>query len=62
MDQSLQKELKKLKTKFELEMVKNVDCFLDDYGSYSNNLVILKLNLYELAIFCYPKSFKKVML
>ena len=27
------------KTKFELELIKIVDCFLDDHGNYSSNLV-----------------------
>ena len=31
------------KTKFELELIKNVDCFLDGHGSYSSNLVSFKI-------------------
>ena len=27
------------KTKFELELIKNVDCFLDGHGNYTSNLV-----------------------
>ena len=27
------------KTKFELELIKNVDCFLDGHGNYNSNLV-----------------------
>ena len=30
-------------TKFELELMKIIDCFLDGYGSYENHLVSLKL-------------------
>ena len=32
------------KTKFELELIKNVDCFLDGHGSYDSNLVSFKIN------------------
>ena len=31
------------KTKFELELIKNVDCFLDGYGNYPSNLVSFKI-------------------
>ena len=30
------------KTKFELELIKNIDCFLDGQGSYHSNLVSFK--------------------
>ena len=30
------------KTKFELELIKSVDCFLDGHGSYDSNLVSFK--------------------
>ena len=32
------------KTKFELELIKIVDCFLDGHGSYDSNLVSFKKN------------------
>ena len=31
------------KTKFELELIKIVDCFLDGHGNYDSNLVSLKI-------------------
>ena len=31
------------KTKFELELIKIVDCFLDGHGSYDGNLVSFKM-------------------
>ena len=31
------------KTKFELELIKNVDCFLDGHGSYDSDLVSFKI-------------------
>ena len=31
------------KTKYELEFLKNVDCFLDGYGSYSSNLLTFEI-------------------
>ena len=31
------------KTKFELELIKIVDCFLDDHGKYDTNLVSFKI-------------------
>ena len=31
------------KTKFELELIKNVDCFLDGHGNYTSNLVSFKI-------------------
>ena len=31
------------KTKFELELIKIVDCFLDGHGIYSNSLVSFKI-------------------
>ena len=31
------------KTKFELELIKIVDCFLDGHGNYDSNLVSFKL-------------------
>ena len=33
------------KTKFELELVKIIDCFLDGYGGYESNLVSFKKSL-----------------
>ena len=45
MVQCLQKELKKVrKTKFELDLFKIVDCFLDGHGNYDSNLVSFKKN------------------
>ena len=35
------------KTKFELELIKIVDCFLDGHGFYDSNLVSFKKNLYN---------------
>ena len=31
------------KTKFELELIKTVDCFLDGHGRYDSNLVSFKI-------------------
>ena len=31
------------KTKFEMELIKIVDCFLDGHGNYDNNLVSFKI-------------------
>ena len=31
------------KTKFELDLIKIVDCFLDGYGKYDSNLVTFKI-------------------
>ena len=31
------------KTKFELELIKIVDCFLDGHGNYTSNLVSFKV-------------------
>ena len=31
------------KTEFELELIKNVDCFLDGHGNYTSNLVSFKI-------------------
>ena len=31
------------KTKFDLELIKYVDCFLDGHGSYDSNLVSFKM-------------------
>ena len=31
------------KTKFELELIKIVDCFLDGHGNYDSNLVTFKI-------------------
>ena len=30
------------KTKFDIELIKIVDCFLDGHGKYSSNLVFFK--------------------
>ena len=31
------------KTKFEMELIKIVDCFLDGHGNYTSNLMIFKV-------------------
>ena len=31
------------KTKFEFELIKNVDCFLDGHGNFDSNLVFFKI-------------------
>ena len=31
------------KTKFEFELIKIVDCFLDDYGNFDSKLVSFKI-------------------
>ena len=42
--QCLQREMKKLKrTKFEFELIKIVDCFLDGHGNFDSNLVCFKI-------------------
>ena len=40
-----------VKTKFELELTKTVDCFLDGQGNYTSKLVSFKKNLCKLTIF-----------
>ena len=39
------------KTKFEFELIKSVDCFLDGHGNYDSNLVTFKKNLYNKQYF-----------
>ena len=39
------------KTKFELDLIKIVDCFLDGHGNYTSNLVSFKKNLCKLNFF-----------
>ena len=39
------------KTEFELELIKIVDCSLDDHGNFTSNLVSFKKNLCKLTIF-----------
>ena len=39
------------KTKFDFELIKIVDGFLDGHGNFDSNLVFLKLNLCKLTIF-----------
>ena len=41
--QCLQRIEKVKKTKFELELIKVVDCFLDGHGNYDSNLVSFKI-------------------
>ena len=45
------------KTKFELELIKFVDCFLDGHGNYTSNLVSFKKNLCKPTVFWIPKRF-----
>ena len=35
------------KTKFELELIKSVDCFLDGHGNYTSNLVSFKKSIFH---------------
>ena len=37
--------------KFELELIKVVECFLDAHGNYASNLVSFKKSLCKLTIF-----------
>ena len=39
------------KTKFELELLRTVDCFLDGHGNYTSNLVSFKIKFCKLTIF-----------
>ena len=39
------------KTKFELEVMRILDCFLYRNGKYANNLVLSKKNLCKLTFF-----------
>ena len=40
------------KTKFELKLIKIVDCFLDGHANYSSSLVSFQIkNLYKLTFF-----------
>ena len=39
------------KIKFELDLIKIVDCFLVGHGNYDSNLVSFKTNLCKLTIF-----------
>ena len=45
------------KAKFETELIKIVDCFLDGHGNFDKNLVSFKTNLCKLTIFWIPKRF-----
>ena len=47
------------KSKFELELIKTVDCFLDGHGNYTSNLVSCQKNLCKLTSFAFPKTFIK---
>ena len=44
-------------TKFELELIKIEDCFLDGHGNYTNILVSFKKNPCKYTIFSIPKRF-----
>ena len=54
------------KTKFELELMKIVDCFLDGHGNYDSNLVSFKKNLHNkqnfllqlVRVMSVPKEYK----
>ena len=49
--------IEKLKeTKFELELVKNVDCFLDGHGNYDSNLVSFRMKSLETNLFLNSKE------
>ena len=39
------------KTKFELKLIKNVDCFLDGHGNYTSNSISFKKNFCKLTNF-----------
>ena len=39
------------KTKFELELIKIVDCFLDGHGNYDSNLVSFKIKYLKQTFF-----------
>ena len=41
------------KTKFELELIKVVDCFLDGHGNYDSKLVPFKIKFLQQTIFFY---------
>ena len=41
------------KTKFELELIKIEDCFLDGHGSYDSKLVSFKNTLLQTIFICY---------
>ena len=52
-----ERNVKVKETKFELELMKIFNCFLDDHGIYDSNLVYFKTNLHKLTIFRIPKRF-----
>ena len=39
------------KTKFELELIKIVDCFLDGHGNFDSNLLSFKKKSFQRTIF-----------
>ena len=57
------------KTKFELELIKTVDCFLDGHGCYDSNLVSSKIKtlcqtiflLQLVRIMSVPKEYKMIV-
>ena len=62
--QCLQKQFKKVKkTKFELEVIKIVDCFLDAHGNYDSNLVSFTIkSLQQTKFFAtVSKSIHKIL-
>ena len=48
------------KTKFELKLIKIVECFLDGLGNYTSIKDLLKYTLRKLTIFWIPKRFVKM--
>ena len=48
------------KTKNELDLIKSVDCFPDDFGSYRGKLVTFEIIHFKLTFFCIPKINKNV--
>ena len=42
-----------------MKLTKNVDCFLDGYGSYSKKLVTFAIKALKAYLFCYPEALKK---
>ena len=50
------------KTKFELDLIKNVDCFLDGHGNYDSNLVSFKIKSLKTNQFLKSKEICKSQL
>ena len=43
------------KTKFEFDLIKSIDCFLEAHSNYTRYLMFFKKNLCKLSIFLIPK-------